>query len=145
MRTRFHSLAAVAPALLVALLGLSSVLFGAGEERGLVAPPVLEVGLGEDLEKTAITGNLTELSLCSNLVFPGAASLRVGQTEARWGFAHDGHRLLAVLDTPAENTLKATYAQRDANLWEDDSCELFLTDESGKNGCHFIVNSRGAL
>ena len=90
-----------------------------------------------------IDGNLGEAEWADATRVPVASMGRNPRPAKAWAyFKHDTAGVhLAVSTDQAPG--KRQWNEADGNIWEDDACELFLTD--GTNAYHFIVNANGAL
>lgn len=70
------------------------------------------------------------------------APVQYSHRQSRCFLSWDAENLYAAMESPAENGIKCTHKERDANLWEDDAVELFFSEFDGrKDAWQFIFNS----
>jgi len=113
-------------------------------EMGFVRPAEFTVGRMPAAEMDGCF-RPERYSLVSNLLFQNTGARHIGARDSAWAFSWDGERIVCAIRTPSEGELRADNNERDGELWNDDSYEVFLTDMSGKTGCHFIFNSKSGM
>jgi len=75
-------------------------------------------------------------------------SAKKAQPETKFKFAYDNKNFYFYIhcSEPEMSNLKATVKQRDGNVWEDDSVEIFLCPYGEFDSySHYIINSIGTL